>query len=435
MVKIVPGTSVNVKILSDIGLSLDAANSEILFSTKSVVLSPMPMTLLKRKVVDEKGVERFENETYWEKELRNLKIEIQGSREYGIPYGTDILVILWLMFEARRQSSPMLKLKNYDSFFKLYGIKKEGKSYKRLVEKLQRILRATFFYNVKVYKDGIGYVDIERFQMIEKSRLKIMEKNKKGNLKIGDQYILLTDKFYKSIINSKIPYNLNTIRKLKHSSYDLFLYFYLNYRSYIVLDKMDGRATMNLWGETGLYEMMGTNLSRRHFKVRIKKSLERIKKEWVDCPVNMSDSKDQLIIDIKDFYQLDVKIDKLKYSGKKIRNAPVNLSEKQKDIIQRYAPIAIQDEFRNMGYTEKVKKWFASNIQEYRKKRAASEKAKKPEELDMENEIRELWEEIRILKSKKKITKEDIGKISMLRNKIRFINNGLIELKRSKINI
>lgn len=263
--------------------------------------------------------------------------------------------------------------------------------------------------------------------------LRTLPKNPENLPAVEEQFIMLTEKFYETLMKNKVPYNLETVRALKASPYDLYLYFYLNYQSFVTFQYLGGQFFVKYWGSGGLKERLGTNLSRIHFRKRVSDSIKRIQKVWNNCPVIVSDNNNSLIIKIDDIDQLDVKIDALKFAGKKIREAGITLTKKQIDVISNYAPNEIYEDYKINGGTKEVLAWLNKNLEEWRlRKKAKEEKSKlTPRIKHLEKKIEDLWE---IINNQGKIanSSEREAVVSKTRIQINMDQSDLDALKRQR---
>lgn len=68
-----------------------------------------------------------------------FNLEIAGHREYGLPFGQDRLIPIWLATMALRQKSKTVKFRSAAQLLDTFGLPKDGKTYRRLVEGFKRI--------------------------------------------------------------------------------------------------------------------------------------------------------------------------------------------------------------------------------------------------------------------------------------------------------
>jgi hypothetical protein len=105
-----------------------------------------------------------EGASYYERINGDIKLKITASPEYGLPFGADILVIIWVATLARKKmietnSTKCPRVISFESGAQLldaFGLPKDGASYKRLQERIMRVFHSTYFVG-KVGKRSSGY--------------------------------------------------------------------------------------------------------------------------------------------------------------------------------------------------------------------------------------------------------------------------------------
>ncbi|HEX4169685.1 MAG TPA: plasmid encoded RepA protein, partial [Bryobacteraceae bacterium] len=73
-------------------------------------------------------------------------LQITGHPHFGLPFGQDRLVPIYLATLAIQQKSQTVRFKSGAEMLETFGMQKGGKEYKRLVGAFERIFGATIFF-------------------------------------------------------------------------------------------------------------------------------------------------------------------------------------------------------------------------------------------------------------------------------------------------
>src|SRR5215469_7110403 len=73
-------------------------------------------------------------------------LQVTGHPSYGLPWGQDRLVPIFLATQAIRQKSPQIMFESAAAMLDTFGMQQGGSQYRRLVASFQRIFGATIFF-------------------------------------------------------------------------------------------------------------------------------------------------------------------------------------------------------------------------------------------------------------------------------------------------
>src|SRR6516225_10339083 len=73
-------------------------------------------------------------------------LQVTGHPGYGLPWGQDRLVPIFLATQAIRQKSPQIVFESAAEMLSTFGMQQGGSQYRRLVGSFQRIFGATIFF-------------------------------------------------------------------------------------------------------------------------------------------------------------------------------------------------------------------------------------------------------------------------------------------------
>lgn len=98
-------------------------------------------------------------------------LQVTGHPSYGLPYGQDRLVPIFLATLAVRQRSQRVRFDNAAEMLDTFGLQQGGTQYHRLVKSFQRIFGATIFFGTEVQRNKAAVVHQARFNFISEARI------------------------------------------------------------------------------------------------------------------------------------------------------------------------------------------------------------------------------------------------------------------------
>ena len=269
------------------------------------------------------------------KEPDNYRIETRSGKvtldvvggKYGVPHGRDNLIVLWLILLSRKHNGRKITNPSIYDFLKTFDIEKTKLNYNDARSRLLRIIYSNWTWTI-TEQSGAGYFNRTiNVNIISDSLLFWDPRNvgieKSPEATLFEEYIELSEGFYETIKNYKIPYRLEVVKEIQNAPTLLNLYLFLSYRIYSVWRQRqaglgNGVVKIPLFGDNGLKHQLGSPINNRSFKLRLKGYLEELKKYWPNCPAELdselspSDEKrrktsgDRLVIKVKDISELDV---------------------------------------------------------------------------------------------------------------------------------
>lgn len=265
-------------------LKRDNGRQEIAFSTRPFVLCGLPV---RRPPVGQRSYVRRNG---------SLILEIDGSSRYGLPFGQDRLIPIYLATLAVRQKSPVIRFESAAHMLDTFGLQQGGKEYKRLIEGFQRIFGATIFFGTEDVRQKANLFMMSRFNFLKSAKLWYVKDVNQCELFPDEEgnVVVLTDEFFKEITTHPIPCDLQAVKVLSSKPALLDLFIWLSYRCYTA----KGEERIPLFGDFGLVQQLGTTEYTRPRKFREKLShwLKEIAVMWPQCPADISSEGDFLIV-------------------------------------------------------------------------------------------------------------------------------------------
>ena len=98
-------------------------------------------------------------------------LQVTGHPSYGLPWGQDRLVPIFLATQAIRQKSPQITFESAAAMLDTFGMQQGGSQYRRLVASFQRIFGATIFFGTDCQRERATVVHRARFNFMTEARI------------------------------------------------------------------------------------------------------------------------------------------------------------------------------------------------------------------------------------------------------------------------
>jgi hypothetical protein len=213
-------------------------------------------------------------------------LQITGHPEFGLPFGQDRLVPIFLSTLAVRQQSQTIRFKSAAQMLDTFGMAKGGKEYRRLVAAFERIFGATIFFGTDSARTGSRVVHRCRFNFLREAQIWYDRDSFQGS---GEEHfenvIVLSDEFYNEILAHPIPTDVDAVKALVSAPAVLDLFMWVVYRCFVA--KREERIP--LFGNFGLTAQLGSvEYTRpRRFRAMLHQWLYTIRAVWPECPAKV----------------------------------------------------------------------------------------------------------------------------------------------------
>ncbi len=223
----------------------------------------------------------------YERRNGNFVLQVTGHPNYGLPYGQDRVVPIYLATLAVRQQSQTIRFRTAAEMLETFGMHKGGKEYRRLVAAFERIFGATIFFGTDTLSGTARVVQRSRFSFFNEAQ--IWYSRDPEQYPVSDQFenvIVLSDEFYREIVAHPIPADMEAVKVLASAPAVLDLFMWLSYRCFMA----KGKETIPLFGPHGLASQIGSiEYARpRKFREKLDQWLESIRVLWPECPAKVS---------------------------------------------------------------------------------------------------------------------------------------------------
>ncbi|MGH9656026.1 MAG: replication protein RepA [Bryobacteraceae bacterium] len=236
------------------------------------------------------------SEMLYERRNGDFLLQITGHPNYGLPFGQDRIVPIYLATLAVRQQSQTIRFRTAAEMLATFGMHKGGKEYRRLVAAFERIFGATIFFGSDTFRGTAKVVQRSRFSFFREAQ--IWYSRDPEQYPLSDQFenvIVLSDEFYREIVAHPIPADLEAVKVLASAPAVLDLFMWLSYRCFLA----KGKEMIPLFGARGLASQIGSiEYARpRRFREKLDGWLEPIRVLWPECPANISSDGMGLVVD------------------------------------------------------------------------------------------------------------------------------------------
>jgi hypothetical protein len=250
-------------------------NQTLCFSSRPFVLCGLPVRRLPR------------DQLLYERRNGKFVLQVTGHPEFGVPFGQDRLVPIFLATLAVQQKSQIIRFRTAAEMLQSFGMHTGGKEYRRLVAGFERIFGATIFFGTDTLTGRAAMVQRCRFNFMREAQIWYSRDPDQRQLSSEfENVIILSDEFYQELIAHPVPNDLDAVKMLAAAPAVLDLFMWLSYRCF----KAKGLESIPLFGELGLANQIGTaEYSRpRRFRAMVEQWLETIHALWPECPARVS---------------------------------------------------------------------------------------------------------------------------------------------------
>lgn len=172
---------------------------------------------------------------YWERRNGNVSLAMQpalilnpstGERAAAYPYGVlPRQAMNWMATEAVRTGEPELQMgRSMKAFMEKIGLAHGGRDARRLTDGLKRLFGANLSVEgLEVRAGGVGEA-YEYFRIADSVRLWFGKDDSDDNAGLWQSSVTLSDRFFRPIVDSPVPIDLNARKLLGKSAMRMDIY-------------------------------------------------------------------------------------------------------------------------------------------------------------------------------------------------------------------
>jgi hypothetical protein len=222
--------------------NLERQGERLGFTARPFVLCGLPMRRPSR------------GQLLFERRNGKFKLQLLGHPDCGLPFGQDRLILIFLATLAVRQQSQTLRFRSGAEMLEMCGMQKGGKEYRRLVAGIERIFGSTIFFGSERTADGAKLFSRARFYFVRETHI-WFDRDSSRDHPTGNRQnvVVLSDEFFREIVEHPIPTDLEAVRLLAASPGALDLYLWITYRTFTAKN----RQSIPLFGPNGLQAQLG----------------------------------------------------------------------------------------------------------------------------------------------------------------------------------
>ena len=215
-------------------------------------------------------------------------IQVLGHPQFGLPFGQDRLIPIWVATLAIRQRSPIVRFHRASKMLDFFHLFRDGNRYHRIMEGFQRIFAATIFFGCDDQPEGKLVPDWVRFHFFERLHLWF---HKDATFPLatppGENVVVLSEPFYEEINAHRIPVEREVVAALANAQGVLDLYLWLVWKTW----SLNGHSVrIRLFSPGGLADQLDSReySADRFFRRKLSHWLAEVKTIWPQCPARIS---------------------------------------------------------------------------------------------------------------------------------------------------
>jgi hypothetical protein len=226
----------------------------------------------------------------------NFFLQVLGHPKFGLPYGQDRLIPIWVATLAVRQRSRVVRFGAASDILDFFRLFKDGKRYRRLIEGFQRVFGATMFFGTNDESHREMVLDWARFHFFDHLHLWFHKTEAEpAPSSHHENCAVLSEAFYDEIDQHRIPVELEVVAALANAPGVLDLYLWLVWKTW----SLNNQTTrIPLFAAGGLANQIGSGgySADRFFRRKLSRWLAEVKAYWPHCPAQISPDGQTLIV-------------------------------------------------------------------------------------------------------------------------------------------
>jgi hypothetical protein len=222
-------------------------------------------------------------------------LQVTGHPTYGLPWGQDRLVPIFLATLAIRQQKQTVSFRSAAEMLDVFGMQQGGSQYRRLIASFQRIFGATIFFGTDTQRERAAVMHHARFNFMREARIWYSRDPQQETLPGAlENEIVLSDEFFREISTHSIPTDLEAAKALSSAPAALDLFMWLSYRCFTA----KGPERIPIFGDFGLTGQLGSAeyVRPRKFRERLERWLDLVRAIWPECPAQIATDGENLMI-------------------------------------------------------------------------------------------------------------------------------------------
>jgi hypothetical protein len=220
-------------------------------------------------------------------------LEIAGHPDWGVPFGQDRLLILFLATQAVRYQTREVRFRSGAELLLEWGMPTNGAHYRRLTDAFRRVFGSTIFFGTSDERSKTEVWQCSRTHFLDSMELWLSDSGERSVSR--ENAVVLSQEFWQELKEHPIPIDGDVVRLLARNPGCLDLYTWLTWRCH----QAKGAERIPLFGSYGLANQLGVQgYSReRKFRERVNEWLKLVRLYWPECPATVSSNGAFLEVD------------------------------------------------------------------------------------------------------------------------------------------
>jgi hypothetical protein len=227
----------------------------------------------------------------------NFFLHIVAHPDFGLPFGQDRLIPIWVATLALRQKDRTVHFDSAATMLDFFRLPKDGRYYRRLAQGFQRIFASTIFFGTEDQPAGSHLIDWARFHFFDQVHLWFVENGHSSSPSVAadSNTITLSEAFYNEIDQHPVPMEREVVIALANSPGVLDFYVWIAWKSWVL---KTARVSVPLFTSGGLRDQLGCRIhpEDRFLRRKINHWLRVIRCHWPQCPAQISPDGQYLTI-------------------------------------------------------------------------------------------------------------------------------------------
>ena len=229
------------------------------------------------------------NQVIYTRRNGNFLLEITAHPRFGLPYGQDRLIPIWLATLALRQRNRVVRFESPAQLLDYFRLRKDGSQYRRMKRAFQRVFAATIFFGSEDHLKKHLVIDWSRFHFVDQMQLWFNRDDQpQPSLQEGPHNVVVLSEGILSR-DLRAPDSRGARGRRRPGACPGPLGFLcLDH-----MEKLDGQkpaAHVPVFGLNGLCNQLGTKQYsvERLFRHKVRQWIAQVQKFWPDCPASIS---------------------------------------------------------------------------------------------------------------------------------------------------
>jgi hypothetical protein len=220
-------------------------------------------------------------------------LQVTGHPTYGVPWGQDRLVPIFLATLAMRQQKQTITFRSAAEMLDVFGMQQGGSQYRRLISAFQRVFGATIFFGMDTQREKATVMHQARFNFMREARIwysrdpnQELLRFRKWNCAEWWVFSRSDDAFDST--------DLEAAKALSSAPAALDLFMWLSYRCFTA----KGEERIPIFGDLGPAAQLGSGdyARPRKFRERLERWLDLVRSLWPNCPAQITANGDYILL-------------------------------------------------------------------------------------------------------------------------------------------